>query len=733
MHLRLPHSQLLSARQSEFSANTHTHTRDLAKDGLDAWKVETKDNNHTMNRRVFLSAATDDYGDFRLALAQSIRESGVDVEYQETLPQTGADTIEKLATKIETCGLVVHIVGHKLGAVADATAVEDFWRTTLQDRFLANLPKVREALGDFTTLTYTQWEAFLAFHLGITVLVYSPNDAFDSEGKQILPNFEQKTHLDRLILNRRRPSPFIDQTQLMGKIHAHISYFFWELRRRMEESLGTTVAGSDLLRLEEKKLKPSNSIPARKHDSNTVLNLLMRWSYFQRSAVVLLKTDYSTEFIVDSFVHADYEGQSAAKQVNKTIPSRVWIKLSGLPSIKSVTDPAEIVQALTQAAALGSNEKARIENGKVPLGMVIDSLPDLSPNTIAQLQMWLDSVRAAFPGWEPLIVLVHAMQEAAAATAARSLTGVVECLNTMADFTADSTQIVPARTVSDLGSHGIGALLSLAWHDVLPSDLERTAMTKLMPWLSQAPEVVPAPLRAGGVVGQLEAMDGDQARDLATVLCEWLIGYQPRLAAAVFQSLAGASLPALPIIAARAAMDHPSIMDAWLVGVPGDRRSQVIDDVSAQCPVASGCIAAAWVRGVLRGQLTDVDTCLGWIRLRCRSLVPVVEAVLPTVDRIVLLNLLKSNAAAGHFHWLGEIASCLDVPLEDVDDGARQRIEYWKLVQSIPADSIHLRRVFSLPSEELVILGCYGTGADSPSLQPAAKAHAERLRLMSLS
>ena len=39
--------------------------------------------------------------------------------------------------------------------------------------FLADDPEARAALGDFSDLTYTQWEAFLALHYGADLFVYA--------------------------------------------------------------------------------------------------------------------------------------------------------------------------------------------------------------------------------------------------------------------------------------------------------------------------------------------------------------------------------------------------------------------------------------------------------------------------------------------------------------------------------------------------------------------------------
>src|SRR4051812_24666433 len=93
--------------------------------------------------------------------------SGINVEYQEIFSQTSSGIVRKLGDLIKDCPLVVHVVGHHAGEVADPTAVADLVDRIPADEFLAHLPDLRQGLDGLTGITYTQWEAFLALHHGL--------------------------------------------------------------------------------------------------------------------------------------------------------------------------------------------------------------------------------------------------------------------------------------------------------------------------------------------------------------------------------------------------------------------------------------------------------------------------------------------------------------------------------------------------------------------------------------
>ena len=102
------------------------------------------------SKRIFLSAASDEFDDLRVKLADIFRRADIDVEHQEIFPHATSDTVRKLGDLIKGCPLLVHIVGHNPGSVAAPAAVADFLHEISSEEFLIKFPTLRSALGDFS-------------------------------------------------------------------------------------------------------------------------------------------------------------------------------------------------------------------------------------------------------------------------------------------------------------------------------------------------------------------------------------------------------------------------------------------------------------------------------------------------------------------------------------------------------------------------------------------------------
>jgi Trypsin-like peptidase domain len=164
------------------------------------------------SERIYISCVADEFekagvpfsGLRRQLRAYLDRARGL-VWLPEAFPQTAVDTVTKLADEICLCAVVIHLVGEQLGAVADPAAVAAYLKA--EPEFLANHPELRAALGDFSGLSYTQWEAFIALHHGTPLLVYATDKAS-----------AQQTHLDRLVLGRRYATRIEGDTDLLGQL-----------------------------------------------------------------------------------------------------------------------------------------------------------------------------------------------------------------------------------------------------------------------------------------------------------------------------------------------------------------------------------------------------------------------------------------------------------------------------------------------------------------------------------
>ncbi len=161
---------------------------------------------------IFISCVSDEFESvgapfpgLRWQLHNYLARTRCNVRVQEVFPQTNVDTVKKLADEIRPLAVVIHLVGEKPGAIAAPAAVAEFLKD--EPDFLAKFPELRAALGDCSNISYTQWEAFIALHYGIHLLVYATDKSS-----------AQQAHLDRLRLCGRYASEISDHTDLLGQL-----------------------------------------------------------------------------------------------------------------------------------------------------------------------------------------------------------------------------------------------------------------------------------------------------------------------------------------------------------------------------------------------------------------------------------------------------------------------------------------------------------------------------------
>ena len=139
--------------------------------------------------------------------ASYLTAADCEVKVQEDFRQEGnLLTVAKLDDYIRRCEAVIHIIGAKPGWLAETNEVAEYLQA--EPNFLANYPALRAALGDFSGISYTQWEAFLALHHGKKLFVYDTDDAATG----------QKVHLDRLLSVSRFPTRFAVAADLLGRL-----------------------------------------------------------------------------------------------------------------------------------------------------------------------------------------------------------------------------------------------------------------------------------------------------------------------------------------------------------------------------------------------------------------------------------------------------------------------------------------------------------------------------------
>ena len=200
--------------------------------------------------RVFISCASPEFEneggrfpELRSDIASCLRRADCDVKVQEDFRQEGkVDTVEKLDGYIRQCEVVVHLVGELPGSTANEKAVASYLKS--EPDFLANQPELRDTIkgpnGDFPGISYTQWEAFIAIHHGIPLLVYSNT-------KPETNPHPQQAHLDRLEkLARHHAEPFNDAAHLFRMFVGDIKEYVSGIAPRPE--IAQTKAGRTILR-----------------------------------------------------------------------------------------------------------------------------------------------------------------------------------------------------------------------------------------------------------------------------------------------------------------------------------------------------------------------------------------------------------------------------------------------------------------------------------------------------
>jgi len=113
--------------------------------------------------RVFVSATTRDLGSYRKAVADSLDRAGCHVEVQEDYTAHGGKFLQKLRDYIETCDLVVCLVGDHFGWLPPDGAI---------------IPSpARDAYAE-QLVSATEWEYFLAIDCDREIFLYLSSDRF---------------------------------------------------------------------------------------------------------------------------------------------------------------------------------------------------------------------------------------------------------------------------------------------------------------------------------------------------------------------------------------------------------------------------------------------------------------------------------------------------------------------------------------------------------------------------
>jgi hypothetical protein len=169
--------------------------------------------------KLFLSCVSDEFGDYREDLRNELTSPYVEVKIQENFKGLGEATLEMLAQYITACDAVIHLVGDMSGSLPVPSSVDNLLKKQPHLRHdLESQNMGRAALG---SLTYTQWEAWLAIVLGKKLLIVTPV-AEALRGAAFAPTnaslASQAEHLRRLCGIDRYPEVFTNRDNLVLKV-----------------------------------------------------------------------------------------------------------------------------------------------------------------------------------------------------------------------------------------------------------------------------------------------------------------------------------------------------------------------------------------------------------------------------------------------------------------------------------------------------------------------------------
>ncbi len=200
--------------------------------------------------RLFISCVSDEFGAYRDTLRHALTRPNVEVKIQEDFKALGGDTLHALEDYIRQCQAMVHFAGEMTGSTPAGTSVDDLIRRRPQlAARLAEKGLGRDALN---TLTYTQWEAWLAIGFDKDLVIVEPADGVP-RGPAFAPTdvsrSAQAQHLKRLrAINRYPGPPFTGADNLIATIvnsavtEALVKARIGPVTEKRQEPFGATIA-----------------------------------------------------------------------------------------------------------------------------------------------------------------------------------------------------------------------------------------------------------------------------------------------------------------------------------------------------------------------------------------------------------------------------------------------------------------------------------------------------------
>jgi hypothetical protein len=172
------------------------------------------------HRRLFLSCVTSEFGSYRELLTGDLKRPTLEVKVQEDFVVSGGTTLEKLDDYIRACDGVIHLIGDATGAIPEGPAIERLLKR--HPDFADRLKPLASILASGApSVSYTQWEAYLAIYHERPIYIYRPAPGAPRDPK-FRPNGAQKRqqeeHYKRICELGRDRGQFANQERLSSTV-----------------------------------------------------------------------------------------------------------------------------------------------------------------------------------------------------------------------------------------------------------------------------------------------------------------------------------------------------------------------------------------------------------------------------------------------------------------------------------------------------------------------------------
>src|SRR5574337_1914527 len=171
-----------------------------------------------MSVKIFLSTVSDEFQPHRDLLRADLTRHNVEVKIQEDFKDLGGGALEQIDIYISDCDAVVHLVGAMTGSYPGERQIISLCAkyTDLTDK----LPPVGEALKNHVSISFTQWEAWLAIYHGRLLFIAKAAETTE-RGPNYAPTQDsriaQTLHVARLEAVERFPGCTFNSADNLAK------------------------------------------------------------------------------------------------------------------------------------------------------------------------------------------------------------------------------------------------------------------------------------------------------------------------------------------------------------------------------------------------------------------------------------------------------------------------------------------------------------------------------------